>query len=103
MNANEQVVGDRCILVPYCKHHVAKYHLWMQNSDLLKQTSSEPLTLAEELAMQTSWRNDDDKLTFIILDKDTMQNPNRDNEVFRFTFILLVTRFFSRSNRWPGM
>ena len=38
--------------------------VWLQ--DLQKATASEPLTLDEEYAMQKSWRNDADKLTFIV-------------------------------------
>ncbi|KAF2744094.1 hypothetical protein M011DRAFT_429830 [Sporormia fimetaria CBS 119925] len=34
--------------------------------DLQKATASEPLTLPEEYAMQSSWRQDADKLTFIV-------------------------------------
>jgi RimJ/RimL family protein N-acetyltransferase len=37
----------------------------MQDPELQKATASEPLTLSEEYAMQTSWREDADKLTFI--------------------------------------
>ncbi|KAI9814913.1 MAG: hypothetical protein M1832_005641 [Thelocarpon impressellum] len=53
-------------LVPYTAEHVPTYYSWMQNEALRKATASEPLTLAEEYAMQRSWRCDADKLTFII-------------------------------------
>ena len=44
----------------------------MQSEELLLQTASEPLKLEEEFAMQKSWEIDQDKLTFIILDKEPM-------------------------------
>jgi GNAT superfamily N-acetyltransferase len=37
----------------------------MQDEEIQAATASEPLTLAEEHAMQQSWRQDADKLTFI--------------------------------------
>ncbi|OJD23154.1 hypothetical protein ACJ73_05491 [Blastomyces percursus] len=38
----------------------------MQTQEIQQATASEPLALEEEYAMQTSWRTDADKLTFII-------------------------------------
>ena len=38
----------------------------MQDEEIQKATASEPLTLDEEYAMQSSWREDADKLTFIV-------------------------------------
>ncbi|WFC93903.1 hypothetical protein MBRA1_000529 [Malassezia brasiliensis] len=64
------LVGERVVLVPYRKQHVSKYHEWMQDASLQQLTGSEPLTLAEEYEMQQSWRNDEDKLTFIVLARD---------------------------------
>ncbi|KAI5981951.1 GNAT domain-containing protein [Pisolithus albus] len=59
--------GDKVVLVPYREEHVEKYHQWMSDPRLLRLTASEPLTLAEEYEMQKKWRDDPDKLTFIIL------------------------------------
>ncbi|KAF9496984.1 hypothetical protein BDN71DRAFT_654638 [Pleurotus eryngii] len=69
MKANENTVleGRKVVLVPYEKHHVPKYHEWMQNEELRKLTASEPLSLEEEFSMQEKWQIDEDKLTFIIL------------------------------------
>lgn len=64
------LVGEKVILVPYMKEHVSKYHLWMQDPDLLTATGSEPLTLEEEYQMQLSWTQDPNKQTFIVLDKE---------------------------------
>ncbi len=52
---------------------MSKYHEWMQDPTLLDATSSEPLTLQEEIQMQTSWREDDTKCTFIILAREELE------------------------------
>ncbi|XP_069785393.1 alpha/beta-tubulin-N-acetyltransferase 9 isoform X2 [Narcine bancroftii] len=71
MRLNEDVVllGQLAALVPYSTRHVPRYHQWMKSEELLKLTASEPLTLEQEYQMQRSWQEDDDKCTFIVLDK----------------------------------
>ncbi|QDS67686.1 hypothetical protein FKW77_005317 [Venturia effusa] len=65
LNATTSLLTPKILLVPYSPHHVPQYHTWMQSPDLQKLTASEPLSLEEEYAMQESWREDGDKLTFI--------------------------------------
>ena len=57
------------VLVPYRKEHVRLYHAWMEDEQLREATASERLTLQQEYEMQEAWARDDDKCTFIILDK----------------------------------
>ncbi|KAF1824275.1 uncharacterized protein K489DRAFT_288854, partial [Dissoconium aciculare CBS 342.82] len=57
---------SKILLVPYTSSHVPQYHTWMLDPELQSATASEPLSLAEEYAMQKSWRADGDKLTFIV-------------------------------------
>ena len=71
-NWQTRIVGSKVCLVPYRKYHVEMYHKWMQDPYLQEMTASEPLTLAEEYAMQLSWLEDPKKCTFIILDKSRM-------------------------------
>nr|XP_045614015.1 N-acetyltransferase 9-like [Procambarus clarkii]XP_045614016.1 N-acetyltransferase 9-like [Procambarus clarkii]XP_045614017.1 N-acetyltransferase 9-like [Procambarus clarkii]XP_045614018.1 N-acetyltransferase 9-like [Procambarus clarkii] len=79
-NSTLRLVGDKVILVPYKKLHVEKYHQWMLSPQLQELTASEPLTLEEEYQMQQSWFIDDDKCTFIILDKGLMLETNSEVE-----------------------
>ncbi|KAM9426260.1 alpha/beta-tubulin-N-acetyltransferase 9 [Pholidichthys leucotaenia] len=69
INENTLLEGHRVALVPYNEHHVPRYHEWMKSPELQQLTASEPLTLKQEFDMQRSWREDEDKCTFIILDK----------------------------------
>eukprot|EP00977_Amphora_coffeiformis_P017711 scaffold5873_cov172-Amphora_coffeaeformis.AAC.8 len=66
------LVGSKCILVPYRRVHVDRYHGWMQSPALLEATGSEPLSLPEEYEMQESWRRDDKKCTFIVLERKAL-------------------------------
>ncbi|TKA25832.1 hypothetical protein B0A50_05587 [Salinomyces thailandicus] len=66
INEHSALSAQRVLLVPYSTRHVPTYHAWMQDPDLQTATASEPLTLEEEYSMQRSWREDKDKLTFII-------------------------------------
>ncbi|XP_034050448.1 N-acetyltransferase 9 [Thalassophryne amazonica] len=75
INENTLLEGDRVVLVPYNANHVPRYHQWMKSPELQQLTASEPLTLEEEYNMLRSWREDDDKCTFIILDKQMWMDP----------------------------
>ncbi|RPA92155.1 hypothetical protein L873DRAFT_1750840, partial [Choiromyces venosus 120613-1] len=59
LNAKTALLSHKVLLVPYEPHHVPTYHAWMEDE------ASDRLTLPEEHAMQKSWREDGDKLTFI--------------------------------------
>ncbi|XP_043238505.1 N-acetyltransferase 9-like isoform X2 [Amphibalanus amphitrite] len=72
-NAGTAVWTELVVLVPYRASHVPKYHEWMQSAELRQLTASEPLTLNQEYAMQQSWLNDDDKCTFIVLDRVALE------------------------------
>lgn len=69
INENTLLEGHKVVLVPYNTEHVPRYHEWMKSPELQQLTASEPLTLEQEYDMQRSWREDNDKCTFIILDK----------------------------------
>ena len=80
LNENMVLIGKVVILVPYKKHHVIKYHNWMKSKELLEKTASEPLTLNEEFEMQEKWWKDEDKCTFILLNKTVLTNNNQNNK-----------------------
>lgn len=83
INKNTIIVGTKIILVPYTLKHVGKYHQWMQCPILREETDSEELSIEEEIEMCKSWKNDEDKLTFIILSKE-LYDKNKDEVIFNF-------------------
>lgn len=78
INSNTILIGDKIVLVPYEEKHVPRYHDWMKSEDLQRLTASEPLSLEEEYEMQKNWRNDDDKCTFIVINKEKYNGPDTD-------------------------
>ncbi|CAH1643272.1 unnamed protein product [Spodoptera littoralis] len=78
LNSNTIIIGRNVVLVPYREYHVPRYHKWMKSEELQKLTASEPLSLEQEYEMQKSWREDDDKCTFIILDKTIFEKSNEE-------------------------
>ncbi|XP_036938363.1 N-acetyltransferase 9 [Acanthopagrus latus] len=80
INENTSLEGQRVVLVPYNAEHVPRYHEWMKSPELQQLTASEPLTLEQEYDMQKSWREDDDKCTFIILDKQRWADTSVEEE-----------------------
>ncbi|KAL4878444.1 GNAT domain-containing protein [Aspergillus karnatakaensis] len=77
LNEKTAISTSKVLLVPYSKWHVPRYHEWMKDEEIQEATASEPLSIEEEYAMQQSWRNDADKLTFIIcLPLSTTLNDN---------------------------
>uniref|UniRef100_UPI0037E723A9 alpha/beta-tubulin-N-acetyltransferase 9 n=1 Tax=Semicossyphus pulcher TaxID=241346 RepID=UPI0037E723A9 len=80
INENTLLEGNRVVLVPYTAEHVPRYHEWMKSPELQQLTASEPLTLEQEYDMARSWREDNDKCTFIILDKQRWADSSVEEE-----------------------
>lgn len=80
INENTLLEGHKVVLVPYNAEHVPRYHEWMKSPELQQLTASEPLTLEQEFDMQKSWREDDDKCTFIIMDKQLWADSSVEEE-----------------------
>lgn len=80
INENTLLEGVRVLLVPYNEEHVPRYHEWMKSPELQQLTASEPLSLQQEYDMQKSWREDNDKCTFIVLDKQRWADPGVEEE-----------------------
>lgn len=68
LNENVVVYGRKVVLLPYLSEHVPLYHRWMSCPELLHMTESEKLSLEEEYESMRLWRNDPDKLTFLVYD-----------------------------------
>ncbi|XP_043271264.1 N-acetyltransferase 9-like protein [Venturia canescens] len=80
INVNTRIVSKSIVLVPYREKHVPRYHLWMKSPELQHLTGSEPLTLQEEYDMQKSWREDENKCTFIVLDRQILLTTGQEIE-----------------------
>ncbi|KAM6964659.1 alpha/beta-tubulin-N-acetyltransferase 9 [Tautogolabrus adspersus] len=80
INENTLLEGKTVVLVPYTAEHVPRYHEWMKSPELQQLTASEPLTLEQEYDMARSWREDNDKCTFIILDKQLWADSSVEEE-----------------------
>ncbi|EPS43066.1 hypothetical protein H072_2942 [Dactylellina haptotyla CBS 200.50] len=66
LNESVAVITNKLVFLPYEASHVETYSEWMGSEAIREATASERLSLAEEYAMQKSWREDADKLTFIL-------------------------------------
>ncbi|KAE8383019.1 GNAT domain-containing protein [Aspergillus bertholletiae] len=80
LNAEIAISTSTVLLVPYSRWHVPRYHEWMKDEEIQEATASEPLSLEEEYAMQQSWRQDPDKLTFIVCQPSPTGTPLHDED-----------------------
>ncbi|KAL7672873.1 hypothetical protein ACOME3_007752 [Neoechinorhynchus agilis] len=82
LNENISLSCGLISLVPYKSRHVATYHKWMQNEDLLKKTGSERLSIEQEFAMQHQWLLSEDKLRDEPRDLDEVERMIGDINAF---------------------
>jgi len=75
-----KIVGEKVVLVPYRPEHVAKYHDWMEDPEILRLTGSDRLTLEQEYEMQKEWERDMNKCTFIILSREVLEKTQDEVE-----------------------
>ncbi|KAH9465635.1 hypothetical protein Pst134EA_013518 [Puccinia striiformis f. sp. tritici] len=60
------------------KEHVPQYHLWMSDHQLRLSTASDLLSVDQEYEMCERWALDDDKLTFIIFERNPISGSSPD-------------------------
>ncbi|POW22849.1 hypothetical protein PSHT_00767 [Puccinia striiformis] len=60
------------------KEHVPQYHLWMSDHQLRLSTASDLLSIDQEYEMCERWALDDDKLTFIIFERNPISGSSPD-------------------------
>ncbi|KAK9862777.1 hypothetical protein WJX84_004855 [Apatococcus fuscideae] len=71
----------------------------MKDPALLEATASEPLSLQEEYEMQEHWRDDADKCTFIVLDRDAATSAGSTDPITGLPLIGDVNLFLNDSER----
>ena len=84
LNYETSLSGGKTVLCPYHFEHIEKYHEWMKCPFLLEMTGSEPLSYEEEVKMQQTWRDDEEKCTFILLSKELCEKyliPTTDDKI----------------------
>ncbi|CAB4054298.1 unnamed protein product [Lepeophtheirus salmonis] len=82
LNARTKIIGEKVVLVPYDESHVPTYHEWMKDPEILDLTGSEPLTIEQEYEMVKTWRESEDKLTFIICEREPIKMIGDTNVYF---------------------